>query len=85
LASDRTQEGLATGQFDEAQDGFRKRNHGCYTAYMGESAKKTIVDTSLLEQVAAALAIVAKAELAEIEEAVEEAKRGREAGPQAVV
>jgi hypothetical protein len=50
---------------------------------MSESAKKTTVDTSLFEEVAAALVIVGKAELAEIEEAVEEARGGREAGPQA--
>jgi hypothetical protein len=83
LASDRALGGFATGQFDEVQDGRRKRNHGCYTAYMSESAKKTTVDTSLFEQVAAALMIVGKAELAEIMEAVEEAKGGRKAGPQA--
>lgn len=79
-ASDGPQGGLATGQFDEGQDGLRKRNHGCYTAYVNESAKNTTVDTSLFEQIAAALVIVGNAELAEIEEAVEEARGEREAG-----
>jgi hypothetical protein len=45
---------------------------------MRESAEKTTVDTSLFEQVAEALVIVGKAELAEIEEVLEEVRGGRE-------
>jgi hypothetical protein len=50
---------------------------------VSESAKKTTVDTSLIEQVAAALVIVGRAELAEIVEAVEEARCWRDPALQA--
>jgi hypothetical protein len=53
-------------EFDKAQDGRRKRNRPCYTTWMGGNVKKTTVDTSLLEEVVAALMIVGKADLAEI-------------------
>jgi hypothetical protein len=50
---------------------------------VSENAKKTTVDTFLIEQVAEALVIVGKAELAEIVEAVEVARGERAARPQA--
>jgi hypothetical protein len=60
------------------------RIHGCYTAQVSESAKKTAAETSLFEQVVAALMIVGKAELAEIMAVAKKpavgAKRGRKSG-----
>ena len=47
---------------------------------MSESAEKTTVDTSLIEQVAAALVIVGKAELAEIMEAAKKPRVGTNRG-----
>jgi hypothetical protein len=47
---------------------------------MSESAKKTAVDTSPLEQVVAALMIVGKAELAEIMEAAKKPRGGTKRG-----
>lgn len=51
---------------------------------MGGNAKKTTVDTSLFEEVVAALMIVGKAELAEIMAVAKEpavgTKRGRKSG-----
>ena len=78
LASDGIQGVVATGQFDEAHRLVPQIDLGWYTAYMSESAEKTTVDTSLFEQVAEALVIVGKAELAEIEEVLEEVRGGRE-------
>jgi len=56
------------------------RIHACYTAYMGESARKTAVETSPFEQVVAALVIVGKAELAEIMEAAKKPRVGAKRG-----
>jgi hypothetical protein len=47
---------------------------------MGESARKTAVETSPFEQVVAALVIVGKAELAEIMEAAKKPRVGAKRG-----